>query len=141
LSKLTCPTTKSTYSAIVASFKGTILKVEKWGKRKLAYEIRKLTTGYYVMIDYAGKSAVIGELERNFKIDDKVLKFMTIMKDDNVDLAKIEKDKQAETQEEVPRKALIVESPISPVESPVRPAESMEIETVKDSTSSESIQS
>ena len=122
------------YSAIVTSFKGAIIKVEKWGKKKLTYEIRKQTNGYYVLIDYAGKSTVIGELERNFKIDDKVLKFMTIMKDAKVDLAKIEKDKQAETQNEVPRKALIVESPISP-------AESMEIETAKDSTSSESIQS
>jgi small subunit ribosomal protein S6 len=120
------------YSTILTSFKGTIIKIEKWGKRRLAYEIRKQTNGYYVMIDYAGKSTVIQELERNFKIDDKILKFMTIMKDDNVDLAKIEEEKQARIQNETPRKALIVESPIAP-------AESTEIETVKDSTSTESI--
>jgi len=121
------------YSTILTSFKGTIIKIEKWGKRRLAYEIRKKTNGYYVLIDYAGKSTVIQELERNFKIDDKILKFMTIMKDDNVDLAKIEEEKQAQAQNEAPRKALIVESPNTP------PVENTEIETGKDSASSESI--
>ena len=98
------------YRAIVTALKGTIIKVEKWGKRKLAYEIKKQSNGYYVMIDFAGKSAIIDELERNFKIDDKVLKFMTIMKDDNVDLAAIEKEKQEENQPEKPRTALVFES-------------------------------
>ena len=85
------------YRAIVTALKGTVIKVEKWGKRKLAYEIKKQSNGYYVLIDFAGKSAIIEELERNFKIDDKILKFMTIMKDDNVDLATIEKEKQEES--------------------------------------------
>ena len=91
------------YRAIVTALKGAIIKVEKWGKRKLAYEIKKQSNGYYVMIDFAGKSTIIDELERNFKIDDKILKFMTIMKDDNVDLATIEKEKQEESQRETPR--------------------------------------
>jgi small subunit ribosomal protein S6 len=98
------------YRAIVTALKGTIVKVEKWGKRKLAYEIKKQSNGYYVLIDFAGKSTIIGELERNFKIDDKILKFMTIMKDGNVDLATIEKERQEESQSETPRAALIVES-------------------------------
>ena len=119
------------YRAIVTALKGTIIKVEKWGKRKLAYEIKKQSNGYYVMIDFAGKSAIIDELERNFKIDDKILKFMTIMKDGNVDLAKIEKEKQEESQSETPRPALIFES---------RENAGPKIETAasKDSTSSES---
>ena len=119
------------YRAIVTALKGTIIKVEKWGKRKLAYEIKKQSNGYYVMIDFAGKSAIIDELERNFKIDDKILKFMTIMKDGNVDLAKIEKEKQEEGQSETPRTTLIVES---------REIAGQKIETDanKDSTSSES---
>jgi small subunit ribosomal protein S6 len=120
------------YSSIITAFKGTVVKTEKWGKRKLAYEIRKQTNGYYILIDFAGKSAVIEEMERNFKIDDKVLKFMTILKDDKVDLVKIEKEKLGEVPMDTPRAALKVESPESPVKS-------MEIERVKDSTSSESI--
>jgi small subunit ribosomal protein S6 len=120
------------YSSIITAFKGTVVKTEKWGKRKLAYQIRKQTNGYYILIDFAGKSAVIEEMERNFKIDDKVLKFMTILKDDKVDLAKIEKEKLGEVPTDTPRVALKVESPETPVKS-------MEIERVKDSTSSESI--
>jgi small subunit ribosomal protein S6 len=102
------------YGEIVTAYKGTIVKIEKWGKRKLAYEIKKQTNGYYVMIDYAGKSAIIDELERNFKIDDKILKFMTIMKDSNVDLAKIEREKQEEIQAKTQRTAPKAESQIIP---------------------------
>ncbi|MGZ6224296.1 MAG: 30S ribosomal protein S6 [Syntrophales bacterium] len=120
------------YSAIVTALKGTIIKVEKWGKRKLAYEIKKQSSGNYVLIDFAGKSAIIDELERNFKIDDKILKFMTIMKDGNVDLAALEKERQEENQPETPRAALVFESRESAVPK-------IETDTNKDSTSSGSI--
>ncbi len=120
------------YRAIVTALKGTIIKVEKWGKRKLAYEIKKQSNGYYVMIDFAGKSAIIDELERNFKIDDKILKFMTIMKDGNVDLAAIEKETQEKSQTEATRAALVVESRESA-------GPKIETDASKDSSSSESI--
>jgi small subunit ribosomal protein S6 len=116
------------YGNIVTAFKGIIVKIEKWGKRKLAYEIEKQTNGFYVLIDFIGKRAVIEELERNFKIDDKILKYMTIMKDDKVDLTKIEKEKQEEMRIEVQRTAPVVESHV--------PADNMEIDSDKDSTSS-----
>ncbi|MGA3208234.1 MAG: 30S ribosomal protein S6 [Syntrophales bacterium] len=119
------------YRAIVTALKGTIIKVEKWGKRKLAYEIKKQSNGNYVLIDFAGKSAIIDELERNFKIDDKILKFMTIMKDGNVDLATIEKEGQEESQTAVPRPALVFESRESA-------GPKIETDANKDSTSSES---
>jgi small subunit ribosomal protein S6 len=116
------------YGAIVTALKGTIIKVEKWGKRKLAYEIKKQSNGYYVLIDFAGKSTINDELERNFKIDDKILKFMTIMRDDNVDLATIEKERQEETKSETPRATLIVETAGPKIEN----------DTKKESTLSES---
>jgi small subunit ribosomal protein S6 len=118
------------YKAIVTALKGTIIKAEKWGKRKLAYEIRKQSNGFYVLLDFAGKSAIIDELERNLKIDDKVLKFMTIMKNRNVDLAAIEKEIQGESKSETPRAALMFESRES-----AEPK--METDANKDSTSSE----
>ena len=119
------------YRAIVTALKGAIIKVEKWGKRKLAYEIKKQSNGVYVLFDFAGRSTIIEELERNFKIDDKILKFMTIMKDANVDLAAIEKEKQEENQPETPRAALVFESreDIGP---------KVETDANKESTSSES---
>lgn len=80
------------YRSIITNHRGTAIKVEKWGKRKLAYEIRKHNKGFYMLIDFAGQSATVVELERNLKIDDKVLKFMTVKKNDHVVLADLEKE-------------------------------------------------
>ena len=68
-------------SNIITERKGVIAKVEKWGKRRLAYEINKQRDGFYFFIDYAGNGAIVAEMERNFKIDDRVLKFMTVTKE------------------------------------------------------------
>ena len=84
------------YKQIIANFKGVAVKVEKWGVRKLAYPIRKQTKGMYALIDYVGSAAVVVEVERNFKFDDKVLKFQTIKKEDSVDMAEIEKEMAGE---------------------------------------------
>jgi small subunit ribosomal protein S6 len=69
------------YSAIITDRKGVIAKVDKWGKRRLAYEINKQKDGFYFLIDFAGDGPIVSELERNFKIDDRLLKFMTVKKD------------------------------------------------------------
>ncbi|MBN1662699.1 MAG: 30S ribosomal protein S6 [Deltaproteobacteria bacterium] len=80
------------YKAIISGLKGIIVKIEEWGKRKLAYEIKKQSRGSYILIDYAGESDVVDELERNLKIDDKILKFLTVKKSDSVDIEGIEKE-------------------------------------------------
>jgi small subunit ribosomal protein S6 len=80
------------FEAIITGRQGIVVKRENWGKRKLAYEIRKQTRGYYTLLDYAAKSEVVTELERNLRIDDKVLKYMTVKKADKADLDQIEKE-------------------------------------------------
>jgi small subunit ribosomal protein S6 len=80
------------YGAIVTGQKGILVKVERWGKRKLAYLIGKQARGFYILIDYAGAGAVVNELERNLKIDDKVLKFMTVLKEESVNAEALEKE-------------------------------------------------
>ncbi len=80
------------YSGIITGQKGILVKGDCWGKRKLAYVIKKQTRGIYVLYEYAGRSAVVNELERNLKIDDRVLKFMTILKEDGVDPVALEKE-------------------------------------------------
>lgn len=69
------------YSNIITERKGVIAKAEKWGKRRLAYEINKQKDGFYFFIDYAGDGSIVAEMERNFKIDDRILKFMTVTKE------------------------------------------------------------
>lgn len=59
----------------------TIIYVEDLGLKKLAYELRKCKTGYYYLIDFKGESSIIVELERRYRINDNILKFITIKKD------------------------------------------------------------
>lgn len=80
------------YGTVVTGQKGILVKVERWGKRRLAYLINKQARGFYILIDYAGESAVVNELERNLKIDDKILKFMTVLKDDAVDAGALQRE-------------------------------------------------
>jgi small subunit ribosomal protein S6 len=80
------------YCAVVTGQKGILIKVERWGKRRLAYLINKQARGFYILIDYAGESTVVDELERNLKIDDKILKFMTVLKDKAVDADTLQKE-------------------------------------------------
>ena len=80
------------YRAIITDGKGIVVRVDKWGKKKLAYEIRKQNRGSYILIEFAAQSAVVSELERNLRINDKVLKFMTVMKEDRVTAQQIEQE-------------------------------------------------
>ena len=51
------------------------------GRRKLAYDIGKNTEGYYVVFTFEAKPELIAELERNYRITDEIIKFITIRKD------------------------------------------------------------
>jgi small subunit ribosomal protein S6 len=62
----------------IEQFDGSIVKIDKWGLRKTAYPIKKDTQGYYVYLQYAGMPAAVNEIERVFRIDDKVLKYLTV---------------------------------------------------------------
>ena len=72
---------------IVEEDNGTILKVDPWGLKKLAYPIQKQPQGYYVHTDYTATPEAVNEMERQFKIDDRVMKFMTIKLADDFDPA------------------------------------------------------
>ncbi len=63
---------------IIEKENGIIINVDNWGLKKLAYPINKQQQGYYVYTEYAAIPSAVAEMERIFKIDDNVLKFMTI---------------------------------------------------------------
>lgn len=56
----------------------TILKTENWGKKKLAYEVERERKGTYVYLYFQAKGDVISELERSYRLDDSVIKFLTV---------------------------------------------------------------
>lgn len=66
------------YNALIQANGGEITKVEPWGKRRLAYEIDKVREGYYVLVLFNGDSQLPAELERNFKINDEILRYMVV---------------------------------------------------------------
>jgi len=66
---------------IVAKRKGTMNSIDKWGKRDLAYPIRKFTSAYYVFFDYDGTPDIPAELERQFKQKEAFIRYMTILKE------------------------------------------------------------
>ena len=61
---------------------GTVNSVEELGKRKLAYEIKKLNEGYYVVLKFEAKPELITELERVYRITDEVIKFIVVKEEE-----------------------------------------------------------
>lgn len=57
---------------------GKVEKVDTLGKRKLAYEVKKNKEGIYVVFYFEAEPTLIGELERNYRITDEVIKFIVI---------------------------------------------------------------
>lgn len=74
---------------MVASMGGFLAEFDEWGAKKLAYDIKKKSRGFYVRMDYCGNADLVNELERSFRLDDKYLKFMTILLDSDADPEKI----------------------------------------------------
>ena len=63
---------------VITKEAGKLLRVDHWGKRKLAYQIRGNTRGIYVCINFAGYGGLVAELERNLRNLDGVIRFQTI---------------------------------------------------------------
>jgi small subunit ribosomal protein S6 len=64
---------------------GRLIKVENWGRRKLAYEVKKQLKGIYVFWSYLGDPGLIEEVERNLRLTDVVIRFYSVKVADNVD--------------------------------------------------------
>ena len=71
---------------------GKLVKVEAWGRRKLAYSLGKQRRGVYVYLKYVGAGGLVAEVERNLKLQEAVVKFMTVQTSDEVDLAALQID-------------------------------------------------
>jgi len=90
---------------IIPQQQGVLIKEDLWGTKKLAYEIKKKPRGYYARYDYCGMGPVVDELERFFRIDDRVLKYLTVLLDSDADVDKIQAEmaaSEAGTAEEAP---------------------------------------
>ncbi|MDR0880947.1 MAG: 30S ribosomal protein S6 [Candidatus Adiutrix sp.] len=74
-------TFKTKVDNIMATGGGQLVRLEDWGRRRLAYPVKKEMFGYYLLYDFQGRPALATELERNLKIDEKVFKYLTLVLD------------------------------------------------------------
>ncbi len=82
------------FGKLIADQGGKVLVEDRWGLRTLAYMVRKFRKGYYIFLDVAAKPSVVEELERNFKMVEQVIRFISVLKDKDVDLEALEKEIQ-----------------------------------------------
>jgi small subunit ribosomal protein S6 len=78
------------FTAIIANQGGALISLEEWGRKKLAYKIGGTLRGVYLIADFAGQSDTVKELERNYRIDDRVIRYLTFKKADHIDLEAVQ---------------------------------------------------
>jgi small subunit ribosomal protein S6 len=69
---------------VVESKSGKVVKVDNWGKKSLAYKIKKYRDGYYVIFTLEADGPIIAELERRFRVADHVIRFLSVRIDDDL---------------------------------------------------------
>lgn len=109
------------FEEIMTQMGGALLQMDHWGMKKFAYEIKKKSRGYYLRIDYGAEGSVVDEIERFCRIDDRVLKYMTVLQAETVDVEKL----RAEMAAAEAKKAPVVpqETPAAEEAAPVVPQE------------------
>jgi small subunit ribosomal protein S6 len=100
-------------TTLVAGQGGNVDKVDKWGVRKLAYRVQKRSEGFYVLLQFTAKPETVKELERQLRVQDQVMKFLTVRIDEK--LKKIAKRKKS-------RDTRAARKPATPVASPSAPS-------------------
>lgn len=64
--------------AVIQKNGGELQKVENWGKKKLAYEVRKEKRGTYVLLNFKGPGPLVLQLEQHYRLDESIIKFITL---------------------------------------------------------------
>ena len=79
--------------SVVETRNGKVVKVDNWGKKPLAYKIKKFRDGFYVVLTLETDGAAIAELERRFRVTDFIIRFLSVRIDE--DMKRSEKLKAA----------------------------------------------
>ena len=73
------------FNELVDKNKGVVIQTDEWGKKSLAYKIKKFDKGFYVLLQYCGEPGVLDGLTRGLRLDDRILKYQTIKLSDKAD--------------------------------------------------------
>lgn len=91
----------SKFSQVIEGNKGIIIRTEEWGKKTLAYTVKKYDKGFYVLLNFCGEPDLMDSLSKGFGLDERILKYQTIKLKDNVDPEEL-KSKEVKAEEKEP---------------------------------------
>jgi small subunit ribosomal protein S6 len=91
-----CDTLKGKLDGVLAQHGATRLLYDAWGKRKLAYEIQKFQKGHYFVLSFLDTGKAVPDLERTLRLEDSVLRFLTVVANENVKDVEARKARAAE---------------------------------------------
>ena len=66
------------YSAFLTKNESSIVNIDKWGRRKFAYQIKSKHSGYYLSIEFTAPAGVVANLERQYHLDENILRYLTV---------------------------------------------------------------
>ena len=75
------------FKKVIEGLDGTVSRADEWGLMDLAYRIKKQAKGYYIFFEYQSSARVVEELERNMKLSDGILRYLTVRPDEDVKAA------------------------------------------------------
>jgi len=81
---------------VVEKSGATILKTENWGRKKLAYEVKRERKGTFVYLYFRSEGSAISELERSYRLEDSVIKFLTVRLDQEAPQKPVDEPKEPE---------------------------------------------
>jgi len=92
------------FKGILADQKATLLKVDEWGERRLAYPIRKKDRGTYVLFFFEAEADALNEFERRLRLDESIVRFQTVRYEQGAE-PEVEEEPAAEASEEAAEEA------------------------------------
>ncbi|MEW5914125.1 MAG: 30S ribosomal protein S6 [Thermodesulfobacteriota bacterium] len=104
------------FSGILEAGGAFLVRQDHWGRRRLAYAVKKQSKGYYVLFEYGADAPAVAEMERNFKIDEQVIRFITVKIDDSFDLEAMQQVKAEAEAKAAARAQAAPEDPREPEE-------------------------
>jgi small subunit ribosomal protein S6 len=102
-------TVSNQVQSVIKDGGGTVDKVEKWGKRKLAYRVKKREDGFYILVQFSAEPAIVKEIERRLRVHDLVLKYLTVRIDEK--LQWLDKRKKAREKRAQRKQSMAVSAP------------------------------
>lgn len=104
------------YGSLVVNTGGEVTGVDKWGRRRFAFEINGFTEGYYVVIQFKSEPSTVTELDRVMRISDEIVRHLVVRLDESETAeaeAEVEAEATVEAEEDAPESAQSEDEPAS----------------------------